>query len=146
VKLKLLSVGRPKSDAAAPLVSDYVNRIKKFIPFDDLVLKPESDNKICKKMLKEAKSSTLLIAMDETGKLFNSYQFSNLIVSWMNKGYHEVTFTIGGADGLPKEILDKADLKIGLSKMTLPHRLARLILTEQIYRAFCIYKNVPYQK
>jgi 23S rRNA (pseudouridine1915-N3)-methyltransferase len=113
---------------------------------DDLVLKPDSDQRIAARMLKESKKSTVLVAMDERGKEHTSHSFAKLISSWMNDGISEVTFFIGGADGLPKEITARATLRLALSKMTLPHRLARLVLAEQIYRAFCIVRGVPYQK
>jgi 23S rRNA (pseudouridine1915-N3)-methyltransferase len=113
---------------------------------DDLVLKPDSDQRIAARMLKESKKSTVLVALDERGKEHTSRSFAKLVSSWMNNNISEVTFFIGGADGLPKEILDRATLRLALSQMTLPHRLARLVLTEQIYRAFCIVRGVPYQK
>ena len=97
-------------------------------------------------MLKDASKGQLLIAMDELGKQYTSRSFSKLFSSWMNMGHGLVTFVIGGADGLPSTVKKKADLTIGLSKMTLPHRLARLLTVEQIYRALCIINNVPYQK
>jgi len=146
VKLQVISVGRVKSDPAATMVDDYIGRIGKFIPVEDLVLKVEDDDRVAERMLKAAESATLLVAMDERGKLFDSFEFSELVSSWMNAGHQKVTFVIGGAAGLSPKVVAKADLKIGLSRMTLPHRFARLLLAEQLYRALCIIRNVPYQK
>jgi 23S rRNA (pseudouridine1915-N3)-methyltransferase len=146
VRFKLISVGRKRADPASPLVDDYLARIAKFVSMNDLVLKPDSDQRIAARMLKESKKSTVLVALDERGKEHTSHSFAKLISSWMNDGVSEVTFFIGGADGLPKEILERATLRLALSQMTLPHRLARIVLTEQIYRAFCIVRGVPYQK
>jgi 23S rRNA (pseudouridine1915-N3)-methyltransferase len=146
VRFKLISVGRKRADQASPLVDDYLARIAKFLPIDDLVLKPDNDQRIAARMLKESKKSSILVALDERGKEHTSHSFAKLISSWMNDGIFEVTFFIGGADGLPKEIGQKATIHLALSKMTLPHRLARLVLTEQVYRALCIIRGVPYQK
>lgn len=128
------------------MVEDYVARIGKFIPFEERVLKADREDRIAIRMCKEAESSQIMVAMDERGTLYDSFQFSSLLGSWMNAGYTRVTLVIGGADGLPAAVKKKAHLHVALSKMTLPHRLARLILVEQIYRGLCILKNVPYQK
>ena len=146
MKIKLISVGKINSDPAAPLSADYISRIRKFIPFEDIVLKTDKDDKIAARMIKESQKGQILAALDERGRLFDSFEFSSLISKWMNAGHTQVTMVIGGADGLPQEIKQKAHTTIALSKMTLPHRLARLILAEQIYRGLCIIKNVPYQK
>jgi 23S rRNA (pseudouridine1915-N3)-methyltransferase len=146
VRFKLISVGRKRADQTAPLVDDYLARIRKFVSVDDLVLKPDSDQRIAARMLKESQKSSVLVAMDERGKEHTSQSFAKIISSWMNDGVSEVTFFVGGADGLPKEIGQHATIRFALSQMTLPHRLARLVLTEQIYRALCIIRGVPYQK
>ena len=146
MRFKIISVGRKRADPASPLVEDYLARIAKFLPVDDVVLKPDNDQRIAARMLKESKKSPILVALDERGREQTSHGFAKLISSWMNQGIFEVTFFIGGADGLPKEIGQRATTRLALSQMTLPHRLARLVLTEQIYRALCIIRGVPYQK
>ena len=87
-----------------------------------------------------------MIALDERGRQYTSIEFSAQVTSWMNAGHKYVVLVIGGAAGLPKKVLEMADARISLSKMTLPHRVARLILSEQIYRGLCIAKNIPYHK
>lgn len=146
MKVKIVSVGRKNADPMTPMVDEYIKRIKRFTPFESVILKPAKDEKIAEKMLAETRTGGLLVAMDERGKLFDSVGFSKLINKWLNQGQGACTFVIGGADGLPATIKEKAQVTIGLSKMTLPHRMARLMLVEQIYRAFCIIKGVPYQK
>ena len=145
-KLVLLSVGRERSDPTSPLVADYVSRIAKFLPIDNVVLKPAADDRIADRMLKEARRSGLLVALDERGRQYRSPELAELVAEWMNRSYGQVTLVIGGADGLPERVRAAAGLVLGLSKMTLPHRLARLVLVEQLYRALCIVRGVPYQK
>ncbi|MCP4601297.1 MAG: 23S rRNA (pseudouridine(1915)-N(3))-methyltransferase RlmH [Proteobacteria bacterium] len=146
MRFHLVSVGRERSDPTAPLVADYVNRISKFHRIEDLVLKPQRIDKIASRMFKEAKKGEILVALDEHGKEFDSAEFARLMSSWMNRGISRVTFVIGGAEGLPDEVKQNADYKLSLSRMTLPHRLARLFLGEQIYRALCNIQGIPYQK
>jgi 23S rRNA (pseudouridine1915-N3)-methyltransferase len=69
-----------------------------------------------------------------------------MIEKWQNHGLKEITFVIGGADGLAAGIIDKADLVLSLSGLTLTHEFARVLLLEQLYRAFTIIKGFPYQK
>jgi 23S rRNA (pseudouridine1915-N3)-methyltransferase len=146
LRLVLLSVGRERSDPARPLVADYVSRIARFLPIDDIVLRPAADDRVADRMLKEAARGELLVALDEGGKQLDSPALAALVADWMNRSYGRVTLVIGGADGLPERVRAAAGLTLGLSRMTLPHRLARLLLVEQLYRALCIVRGVPYQK
>ena len=146
MRLKLVSVGRERSDPAAPLVADYAARINKFVPFSEIVLKIEAGDRIAARMRKETDRSDLVVALDERGEQLDSFQLSAAVGGWMNRGLGEVALVIGGPDGLPAEIRDGAGMRLGLSRLTLPHRLARLVLVEQLYRALAILRNVPYQK
>ena len=146
MRLKLVSVGKERSDPTAPLVADYAARIRKLVPFEEIVLKLDTDARVAERMRREASKSDLLVALDERGGQVTSRELSALVGEWMNRGLSEVTLVIGGPDGLPPTIRDTAGLRLGLSKLTLPHRLARLVLVEQLYRALAILRNVPYQK
>lgn len=87
------------------------------------------------------------VALDENGKQFSSLKLAELIdFTITNSGKTEINFIIGGANGLSSEIINKADLVWSLSKLTFPHQLVRLILLEQLYRAFKINVNEPYHK
>lgn len=141
-----MSVGRARADAAAPLVADFVSRLAKFVAVDDIVLRPDRDDKTAERMLKEAGPGRWLVALDERGKTYDSHEFAQFVGKLLESGKAEIVFVIGGADGLPPEVKKRADHLLSLSAMTLPHRLARLLLVEQLYRAHCILKGVPYQK
>jgi len=130
----------------ASMVADYSRRLNRFVPFEEKVLKADRDDRIAERMLKEAAQAQLLVALDERGEELDSRQLARTVSGWMNQGLQGVLMVIGGADGLPEEIKRKADRTIALSRMTLPHRMARLLLVEQLYRALCIIRNVPYQK
>ena len=84
----------------------------------------------------------MIITLDETGKQYTSRDFSSLIYDNLN--YRHISFVIGGAYGLSDIIINKADIVLSLSKMTYTHEMARLILIEQLYRAYTINNNILY--
>ena len=146
MRIHIISVGRERSDPVAPLVSDYVGRIKKFIPLNERVLRADKREKIASEMLKETKPGGILVALDERGQELSSQEFTTLMENWMNRGTTQVTFVVGPADGLPEVVKENADMCVALSRMTLPHRFARLLLAEQIYRALATIRGTPYHK
>jgi 23S rRNA (pseudouridine1915-N3)-methyltransferase len=84
--------------------------------------------------------------MDQNGLLLSSPEFAKKMVLWEDSGISDLAIVVGGSEGLDQTIIDKADLKIAMGKMTWPHMLARIMLLEQIYRAQCILGNHPYHK
>ena len=104
-------------------------------------------------MSKEAESlkkkiglKSYLIALDEHGEDFTSGSFSKFFENLMNRGGQEIIFLGGGHSGIPGAILDCCDLKLSLSRFTLPHELARIVLLEQIYRSLSIIRGLPYHR
>ena len=89
--------------------------------------------------------NSLVLAIDEKGRQFNSIQLSKKIESWLQQG-QDVSLIIGGADGLDDDFKKSADEIWSLSPMTLPHALVRVIVAEQVYRAWSIIKNHPYHR
>jgi 23S rRNA (pseudouridine1915-N3)-methyltransferase len=89
--------------------------------------------------------STRVVALDERGKDLTTQQLSQLLTQWQQDG-RDVSFIIGGADGLDPEFKAKADLSIRISSLTLPHGMVRVLLAEQLYRAWSITQNHPYHR
>jgi len=89
--------------------------------------------------------SGLLVALDERGTDLTTMQLSQQLTHWQQQG-RDVTFIIGGADGLDAEFKKQADLLVRLSSLTLPHGMVRVLLAEQLYRAWSITKNHPYHR
>mgnify|MGYP005999041941 FL=1 len=98
-----------------------------------------------KKALSYVDRNSILIALDENGLKLSSLQFAEKMKNW-NETSANIFFIIGGPDGLTEHVTDKANAVISLSKMTFPHHLLKVILTEQIYRAMCIISNHPYHR
>jgi len=96
-------------------------------------------------ILDKRKPQDLLVALDERGALLDSVELSRYVAK-AQTGAKDLLFVIGGDEGLDTRVRDAANLTLSLSKMTLPHRLARVVLVEQLYRAFTILKGEPYHK
>ena len=107
----------------------------------DLVMEKEG-----KRILSKIPQNSFIISLEIEGKHISSEMLSKKIENIMVDGMNDITFIIGGSLGLSDEIKKKSNFKLSFSKMTFPHQLMRLILLEQIYRAFRIMKNEPYHK
>ncbi len=129
--IKIIASGKLKDKHLEGLMQDYIKRIRKYSKIEI----HETNT------LKEQPGYT--IALSEEGKQLDSVEFAKLI---KNKTMEDITFLIGSATGIDKEIKKKSNLVLSLSKMTFPHRMFRLFLIEQIYRAIMINKNIKYHK
>ena len=125
---------------------DYIKRMPKDFPIEVKELKPDiSPAKEGLKILEALPKNAIVIAMDERGRDLTTMQLSQMMQDWRQDG-KDVVFLIGGADGLSPEIKQKATNLIRLSSMTLPHAMARLLLIEQLYRAYTILQGHPYHR
>lgn len=151
MKLTFLSVGKDRSGLFAPGVNEYVQRLGHTAKVTVHEL-PES--KHGGQRAKDDEGAALLaklgpkdalVALDERGKALGSVEFAKWLGRQQDTG-RDVAFVIGGDEGLSDEVRGRAALVLSLSAMTLPHRLARLVLVEQVYRAFSILRGEPYHK
>jgi 23S rRNA (pseudouridine1915-N3)-methyltransferase len=118
-----------------------------------IYVEPSSSNNIdvqkekeAEGIIKKIQAQSCVVALEPKGKDVSSDEFAKSIEQWECLGYKSICFIIGGAHGLAKTILERADSAVSLSKMTMPHRLAKLFLVEQIYRAYSIIQKHPYHK
>ena len=151
----LIHVSEKPSARLQQACSYYSKRLPPEFGFSDIALTPAKRTKnshletlrdqewsqICAKIPK----SSLLVLLDERGKSYTSAQFSQQIQDWQLAG-QDITFVIAGADGVNPHHRQQASSSISLSAMTLPHEMARLILIEQLYRAWSISVNHPYHR
>ena len=156
LKLNLIVVDRTRASFIREGEEEYLKRLKRFASFKWTEVKPvritksTSDEEIIRKegenILAKTEPGDYLIALDRTGKQYSSEGFASMLkkLSVENKGM--VCFVIGGPLGLSKEVLKRADHIVSISEMTLTHEMARLILTEQINRAFTIIKGHKYHR
>lgn len=156
IKIKIVAIGKVKEDYFLKGIEEYSKRLQKFCEFEivevkEVNYKNPTTAEIEQIIKKESEliSSHLtgaVVAMAIEGKLLSTSDLKDYIDKKSVSGQSEITFVIGGSYGLDENIKNRATDKISLSKMTFPHTMARLILTEQIYRAFTIMNNLPYHK
>lgn len=139
MKIFVYFVGKPKDQHANALAADYVQRITRFSPCQMTEIRMDRTDLWAKH------PTAKKILMDPGGVSMDSEKFAKIFSSAEMLG-HDLVFAIGGHDGHPPEWRAKADLLISLSAMTMPHELARAVLTEQIYRAFTILRGHPYPR
>lgn len=156
MKLKIVAVGKIKESYFKDAISEYVKRISKFanveiIEADECFFNGIPNESEKQKILSAEgklilqKAEGFIIAMDVSGKPVSSEDVSSCLAK--QKHNHSVfTFVIGGSYGLSDEVKRRADERWSLGKITMPHRLFRVVLCEQLYRACCIENNVPYHK
>lgn len=153
MKITILSIGKFENSPQKAVFENYLKRLKWKVELRELELKNAKNMSVDKikegeeaLILKALKPSSKLIICDENGKQFKSRDFAKLISNFGVSGDSDLTFVIGGADGLSKEILQKSSLKISFGLATLPHLMVRSILIEQLYRAQTIIENHPYHR
>jgi len=155
MKVRFVWVGKTKSVPVRELVGDYLGRIGKFAAVEVTELRDRNDvggdtrriiDKEGEDILSRTAGAACLIALDERGREFSSIELAALFEKHRMAGTKQITFAIGGYAGLSDQVRDRADVVLALSRMTLTHDLARMLLTEQVYRAFTIIHDLPYQK
>lgn len=153
MKISIISIGKFDNSPHKQVFDTYIKRLKWKINLRELDLK-NSNNLSVKKtqegegalILKALKPSSKIIVLDEEGKQFGSVSFAKMISDFAVAGDSDLSFVIGGSDGLSQEVLKKAHLKISFGKMTFPHLMVRAILAEQLYRAQSIIAGHPYHR
>lgn len=145
MKINLIVVGKLKEKFLVEGVAEYLKRIRKFAKVEVREV-PEcrSVEEEGQKILSLVPKDSWLCVLDVAGAALSSEDFAKKIAALTLGGVSNLTFTIGGAFGLSEEIRSAASFRLSLSKMTLTHQMARLVLVEQIYRAFKINRNEPY--
>ena len=143
MKIKIAWIGKTKEPAIAALTAEYLKRISRYGPVEGLPLR---DGAALLAMCGGNKggSKSTLVLMDSRGKEFSSEQFAKFLGDYQDRNPLPLVIVIGGADGFSAVVRAAAQQTISLGKMTLAHELSRIVLLEQVYRAFTILKGHPY--
>ena len=153
MRIRILAVGRDRSGLYAPAIEEYASRIARYVKFE-LAEVPEAKKLAGTPRAKDEEGAALLaklgprehvVVLDERGEELTSLAFADRVRRWQERG-QDVTLVLGGSDGLAPEVVARAREKLAVSRFTLAHRLARLVLVEQLYRAFTILRGEPYHK
>lgn len=153
MRLRIIAVGRDRSGLYQPAIEEYAKRIARYARLE-IVEVPEARKHAGTPRAREEEAESLLgrlgdrervVVLDERGKEHTSVDFARRLAAWLEGG-RDVSLVIGGSDGLGEALLARAEERLSLSRLTLAHRLARLVLLEQVYRGFTILRGEPYHK
>lgn len=154
--IKIITVGKIKARHWQLAEAEYIQRIQKYADVQQVIVKdatraamsnPELAKEVeGKNLLAKISADEYVLALDSGGQQMSSEQLAEFFQTQMLHGVSKFAFVIGGPLGLSPQVLQKAGMVLSLSKMTLPHELAKVILLEQIYRAFSILSNEKYHK
>lgn len=150
MKFRFVWIGKTKEKNWRALQEEYLKRLSFFVKFDITEIKDSLAHEIVeaesKRILENVNQSNFVCLLDVLGKEISSHELAGTIEKWQNRGLKEIAFVIGGSYGVSSEVVEKADYSLSLSRLTLTHEMARVVLIEQLYRAFTIIKGFPYQK
>jgi len=154
MKIKLLFIGKENLEELQAASQDYISKINNYNSFEVEAISYLKSTKslpveLQKRLegelfLKKITAQDIVVLLDEGGKESTSLQFSQFMQQRLNSGCKNLLFLIGGAYGFSEALYQRANFSLSMSKMTFPHKLARLLFVEQLYRAFSILKGEPY--
>lgn len=156
MKIKIIALGKIKESFLKDGINEFVKRLTPYVPIEIIEISPVEvkDENLIKKTLDEEgkkvlsciKSDDYVITLEINGKQLSSEDFALKINEIINSGVSELVFVTGSSYGLSNVVSERSNYKLSFSKMTFLHQFARLLLVEQIYRAFKIMKNETYHK
>lgn len=156
MRFRFLWTGKTKNGSIGSLQADYLDRMRHLVRCEVIETRDLSRKRSLKEdalrageaeeFAKHLPSSGRVVALDEKGTQFSSPGFARWIESEMNGGSRYISFIVGGPDGLSPGITRKADMVLSMGKMTWTHEMCRVLLLEQIYRALCILRGIPYHR
>lgn len=155
MRLHIIAVGRLRKGPELTLISDYLDRYEKtgralgLGPVSIIEVEDKKGGGMTSEadlLRKATPKGALTMIMDERGKLISSIDFSDKLAQWRDTGTQDLAILIGGADGLAPDLRAEADFALSFGKMVWPHMLARVMLSEQLYRAASILGNAPYHR
>lgn len=154
MEIKLLTIGRTRTDFVKAGIEAYLKRLRHYVPFSidelpDVRTTKSTDKNSQKEMegkqiLSLVTSSDQLILLDERGREYSSLEFAAFLEKTMAMGRKRIIFAVGGPYGFSQDVYNRADAKVSLSRMTFNHEMVRMFFVEQVYRAMTILRGEPY--
>jgi 23S rRNA (pseudouridine1915-N3)-methyltransferase len=153
MRLRLIWTGKTRDAHLRALIEDYLTRLSHFVrcEISEFRESPGSENKAgidkdSKRILDGLREGAVNVLLDPAGAEWSSEQLAKEIQRWQNTGTKELNFIVGGPNGVSPELSARASKRWSLSRLTLTHEMARVVLVEQLYRAYTIIHGLPYQK
>ncbi len=154
MRLRLIWVGKTRDEHLRELIDGYLKRIERFNKCDVIQVREGTRGANERQVLASEERSLLeavevdcrLVLLDVEGEGWSSQELAKFVEDWQVRGSHDLAFLIGGHFGVSDAVKKRADRIWSLSRLTFTHEMARLLLVEQLYRAFTILRGLPYQK
>ena len=159
MKIILPLLGKTKEQYLAAGIDDFAGRLRRFVALELPVLKEkknaakedaarlqQEEGQILLGGVPQTTGAVKMVALAPAGKQLSSEDLAELLCRWEDQGVREIAFLIGGPTGLAPELLERADYVLSLSRMTFTHEMARLLVLEQLYRAYSIKAGTGYHK
>jgi 23S rRNA (pseudouridine1915-N3)-methyltransferase len=152
MRFRIIWTGKTRDSRLRALIDDYYERLSHFVSCEITELRESgSDDKSgidkdAKRISDALRSGAFTVLLDPGGAEWTSQQLAEQVRGWEGRGIKEVAFVIGGPRGLSEDLVSRADKLWSLSRLTLTHEMARVLLFEQLYRAYTIVHGLPYQK
>ena len=140
--IKIVLIGKIKEKAYSEKIQKYIDWLSRDSKFELVIVKDSNSNKVKYQLDKYKKNNFFCVCLSEHGKNLNSISFSKFIFDYGEK----IVFFLGGPNGHPENLIEEMDFNLSLSKMTMPHEMAALVLIEQLFRAFSIKRGSKYHR
>jgi 23S rRNA (pseudouridine1915-N3)-methyltransferase len=152
MKLRFIWPGKTKDERLRSLIDEYFKRLSRFTKCEVVEVKESrtrdaaSVKKEWTRVLEAIGDSTFAVLLDLNGREWSSQELASQVQRWENDAVKELAVVIGGPEGLSPEVQSRADGRWRLTRLTLTHEMARVLVVEQLYRAYAINRGLPYQK
>ena len=152
MRFRVIWTGKTRDSRLRSLIEDYSERLSHFVRCEVTELKESGRedkagiDKDLKRISDALRPGAVTVLLDPEGKEWTSQQLAEQVKTWEVSGTKEVAFVVGGPHGMSPELLGRADKRWSLTRLTLTHEMARVLLFEQLYRAYTIVHGLPYQK
>lgn len=150
MKFNFLWIGKTREKNWKSLQEEYLKRLSHFVSCSVTELRDKDGSDSIRKegesIIAAIEPASYVVLLDVTGDQISSGDLARKVESWQISGMKSISFVIGGAQGVSREVAERADHRLSLSFLTFTHEMARVVLLEQLYRAFTIIRGFPYQK
>ena len=153
MRVRIIWTGKTRDARLRALIDDYSERLSHFVRYEITELREQAQagnktgiDRETKSITDALRSGAQTVLLDPEGVQWTSQQLAAQVQGWESSGIKEVAFIVGGPQGVSREVASKADKRWSLSRLTLTHEMTRVLLFEQLYRAYTIIHGLPYQK
>jgi 23S rRNA (pseudouridine1915-N3)-methyltransferase len=139
-------IGKTRLPGVAQLTEEYAQRLGRYCDFKGEAVRTRNNSAKTEQAVRTLSANSYRVALDPAGQQLQSPQFAKLLRKLRDEGRSDVAFCVGAADGFSQQFTSSADLLLSLSSLTMAHEVARIVLLEQLYRAFTLLSNHPYPR